>query len=55
MELDDAFIGGRTKGGKRGRGDEGKRPVLIAVERRAKNRAGLIAMTAVDRAYRTFD
>ena len=29
VELDDAFVGGATKGGKRGRGAEGKRPVLV--------------------------
>lgn len=40
------------RGGKRGRGAEGKRPVLIAVERRAKNCTGLIAMAAVDRVNR---
>ena len=32
VELDDAYIGGR-KSGKRGRGAEGKKPVLFAVER----------------------
>lgn len=38
--------------GKRGRGAEGKRPVLIAVERRAQNRAEYLAMEAVDHVNR---
>ena len=33
IELDDAFIGGKQKG-KRGRGVEGKTPVIIACENR---------------------
>ena len=48
VELDDAFVGGRTRGGKRGRGAEGKRPVLVAVEHRSNDRAGFLAMKAVD-------
>ena len=35
IELDDAFIGGKHKG-KRGRGAQGKTPVLIACENRQK-------------------
>ena len=31
VELDDAFVGGRGRGGKRGRGAKNKRPVLVAV------------------------
>ena len=45
IELDDAFVGGR-RSGKRGRGAEGKTPVLIACENRDKG-AGFIAMKAV--------
>lgn len=45
VELDDAFVGGR--GGKRGRGTKNKRPVLVAVEHRANDRAGFIAMQDV--------
>ena len=33
IELDDAFVGGK-RCGKRGRGANGKRPVLVAVETR---------------------
>ena len=32
IELDDAYLGGESKG-KRGRGAEGKVPVLVAVEK----------------------
>ena len=46
IEIDDALIGGRRKG-KRGRGAEGKTPVIVAVESKGK-RAGFIAMQAVD-------
>ena len=34
-EMDDAFVGGR-KPGKRGRGSEGKKPVIFAVEQQEK-------------------
>lgn len=37
---------------KHGRGAEGKRPVLIAVERRVQNRAEYLAMEAVDHVNR---
>ena len=43
VELDDAFVGRRGRGGKRGRGTINKRPVLVAVEHRANDRAGFIA------------
>ena len=46
IELDDAFIGGRQKS-KRGRGAEGKKPIIVACENRDK-KAGFIAMKAVD-------
>jgi transposase-like protein len=46
IELDDTFVGGK-RAGKRGRGAEGKRPVLVAVETREKG-AGFIAMEAID-------
>lgn len=45
VEIDDALVGGR-KPGKRGRGAEGKVPVLVAVENR-EARAGFIAMQHV--------
>jgi transposase-like protein len=46
IELDDTFVGGK-RSGKRGRGAEGKRSVLVAVETREKG-AGFVAMQAVD-------
>lgn len=46
IELDDTYVGGK-RSGKRGRGAEGKRPVLVAVETRYKG-AGFVAMQAVD-------
>jgi len=45
IEIDDALVGGR-RSGKRGRGTEGKPPVLVAVENRGQ-RAGYIAMQQV--------
>ena len=45
IELDDAFIGGR-KSGKRGRGAEGKVPVIVACGN-CNEMAGFIAMKAV--------
>ena len=45
IEVDDAFVGGK-RSGKRGRGAEGKTPVLIACESKDKQ-AGYIAMKAV--------
>lgn len=46
IEFDDTYVGGK-RAGKRGRGAEGKRPVLVAVEARKKG-AGFVAMQAVD-------
>ena len=43
---DDALVGGR-RAGKRGRGAEGKQPVLFAVERKGE-RAGFLAAQVVD-------
>jgi len=42
IEIDDALVGGR-RSGKRGRGAEGKTPVLVAIENR-NHHAGFIAM-----------
>ena len=47
-EVDDGYFGG-TRPGKRGRGTEGRRPVLVEVECRADGSAGFAAMKAVDR------
>lgn len=46
IECDDAFVGGK-KAGKRGRGAAGKKPVLLAVERREKH-AGFMAAETVE-------
>ena len=46
VEADDALVSGK-RAGKRGRGAEGKRPVLFAVERKG-DRAGFLAAQAVD-------
>lgn len=46
IEFDDTYVGGK-RSGKRGRGAEGKKPVLVAVESREKG-AGFVAMEAVD-------
>lgn len=46
IEFDDTYVGGK-RAGKRGRGAEGKKPVLVAVEARTKG-AGFVAMKAVD-------
>jgi transposase-like protein len=46
IEFDDTYVGGK-RAGKRGRGAEGKRPVLVAVETRTKG-AGFVAMKAVE-------
>jgi len=45
IELDDTYVGGK-RAGKRGRGAEGKRPVIVAVETRETG-AGFVAMQAV--------
>lgn len=46
IEVDDALVGGHRTGGKRGRGAEGKTPILVAVENRGE-KAGHVAMEAV--------
>lgn len=37
IEIDDAYLGGKLKGGKRGRGSENKQPFIAAVETDADN------------------
>jgi transposase-like protein len=50
IELDDAFIGGKTTGGKRGRGSEKKTAILVGCEHDAKNkRAGFLKMKVVEK------
>ena len=46
IEFDDALVGGK-KPGKRGRGASGKKPILVAVEKRGKH-AGFMAAAAVE-------
>jgi transposase-like protein len=46
VEMDDALIGGKRSGGKRGRGSPGKMPVLVSVESKGKN-AGFMAIQVV--------
>lgn len=46
IEFDDALVGGK-KTGKRGRGAPGKKPILVAVEKRDKH-AGFMAAAAVE-------
>ncbi len=49
IELDDAFVGGKTTGGKRGRGAEGKTAILVACENDAEHKkAGFLKMTVVE-------
>ena len=36
IEIDDAYLGGERSGGKRGRGDPGKTPFVVAVETTAE-------------------
>lgn len=38
VEIDDSYIGGERRGGKRGRGSENKRPFIAAVETTVNNR-----------------
>ena len=52
VELDDAFVGGKRPG-KRGRGAEGRKPVIFAVQKN-DTRAGFMVARAVDHVdYRT--
>ena len=46
VELDDTYIGGKRKSGKRGRGAHSKVPVLVAVESRPKG-CGHVALSKV--------
>lgn len=49
IELDEAFVGGKTTGGKRGRGSEKKTAILVACEQREDGkRAGYLKMQVVD-------
>ncbi len=49
IELDDAFVGGKTTGGKRGRGSEKKTAILVACEQKEDGkRAGYLKMQVVE-------
>lgn len=49
IELDDGFVGGKTTGGKRGRGAEKKTAILVACEHDAQHKkAGFLKMKAID-------
>lgn len=49
IELDEAFVGGKTTGGKRGRGSESKTAIWVACENDAQHkRAGFLKMKAVE-------
>ena len=47
VEIDDAYWGGKKKGGKRGRGSENKTPFLAAVEKNADNHPIHIKLSVV--------
>jgi transposase-like protein len=47
IELDEAFVGGKTTGGKRGRGSENKTAILVACEQKSQ-RAGYLKMQVVN-------
>ena len=48
VEVDDCLIGGKSTGGKRGRGSESKRPVLLAVGSTGQGDATFMKALAVD-------
>lgn len=54
VELDDCFIGGVDRGGKRGRGSRRKRPVLMAVGTTTDGRATFMKAQAVERVGHPF-
>jgi len=47
VELDDTYIGGRKKPGRRGRGARNKVPILVAVEKRPRG-CGHVSLQKVD-------
>ena len=48
VEIDDAYLGGKLEGGKRGRGSENKSPFIAAVETNEKRKPIFIKLTPVD-------
>ena len=54
VEIDDAYLGGRLEGGKRGRGSENKSPFIAAVETNEKRNPTFVKLTPVhDFTYKT--
>jgi len=54
VEIDDAYLGGRLEGGKRGRGSENKSPFIAAVETNKKRNPTFVKLTPVhDFTYET--
>ncbi len=47
IELDDAYLGGRRSGGKRGRGSEGMSPILIALDEKAEEHPQYMKLSKV--------
>ena len=47
MQVDDAYLGGETRGGKRGRGAEGKTPFVAAVQVTEEGRPVALRMSCV--------
>jgi hypothetical protein len=48
IELDDAYLGGERRGGKRGRGSENKQPFLAAVQTNRQNHPLRIRLSAIE-------
>ena len=48
VEIDDAYLGGVLKGGKRGRGSENKSPFIAAVQCNSENHPVFVKLTPVD-------
>ncbi len=48
IEMDDAYLGGKLKGGKRGRGSENKQPFIVAVSTDNKNHPLKIKLGIID-------
>jgi hypothetical protein len=47
VEMDDAYLGGKRRGGKRGRGAAAKTPIVVAVETSAESHPLRLKLTAV--------
>ena len=47
VEMDDAYLGGARRGGKRGRGASGKTPIVVAVETTTEGRPHRLKLRAV--------